>query len=141
MGTIGTFDSFTTARLGIYAAQHGLRVTGNNISNLNTDRYTRQRVDQKSFKTGGNDMYRSIFGINQVRDPYLDIRYRNTASDVGYTQTMLNGLKEIADTLDEVGKGSGEDGLLYAQLQDLADSLRRLDADPTKSNDTLVRTP
>ena len=151
MGTIGTFDSFTTARLGIYAAQHGLRVTGNNISNLNTDRYTRQRVDQKSFKTGGNDMYRSIFdnhvgngalvtGINQVRDPYLDIRYRNTASDVGYTQTMLNGLKEIADTLDEVGKGSGEDGLLYAQLQDLADSLRRLDADPTKSNDTLVRT-
>ena len=36
MGTLGTFDSFTTARLGIYAAQHGLRVTGNNISNINT---------------------------------------------------------------------------------------------------------
>ena len=41
MATLGTFDSFTTARLGIYAAQHGLRVTGNNISNINTAGYTR----------------------------------------------------------------------------------------------------
>ena len=55
MGMIGTFDGFTTARLGIYAAQHGLRVTGNNISNLNTVGYTRQRVEQVSLKTGGND--------------------------------------------------------------------------------------
>ena len=43
MGMIGTFDAFTTARLGIYAAQHGLRVTGNNISNINTAGYTQVR--------------------------------------------------------------------------------------------------
>ena len=79
MGMIGTFDAFTTARLGIYAAQHGLRVTGNNISNINTAGYTRQRIDQVSFKSGASDMYRSVYdnhvgngalvtGINQVRD-------------------------------------------------------------------------
>ena len=155
MGTIGTFDSFTTARMGIYAAQHGLRVTGNNISNLNTAGYTRQRIDQVSLKTGGSDMYYSMLdnhvgngalvkSISQVRDPYLDIRYRNTAADVGYTDTMVSGLKDIASILDEVGRGEDSDklgdGMLYAQLQDLADALRALSADPNKDNDTLART-
>lgn len=157
MGTLGTFDSFTTARLGIYAAQHGLRVTGNNISNINTAGYTRQRVDQVSFKTGGNDRYASflerhigsgalISGINQIRDPYLDIRYRNTSSSTAYFDTKLSGLQEIASILDEVGKGGKDgddttkgDGLLYAQLQDLMDQLRAYGASPTDDNNTLVR--
>lgn len=156
MGMIGTFDSFTTARLGIYAAQHGLRVTGNNISNINTAGYTRQRIDQVSLKAGGADMYRSpydnhvgngalVTGINQIRDPYLDIQYRNTSPKVGYTDTWLSGLKDIAQTLDEVGKGVATnkneegDGILYAQLQDLRDMLLQLHNNPTKENDTLVR--
>ena len=156
MGMIGTFDSFTTARLGIYAAQHGLRVTGNNISNINTAGYTRQRIDQVSLKSGGADMYRSpydnhvgngalVTGINQIRDPYLDIQYRNTSPKVGYTDTWLSGLQDIARTLDEVGKGVATntneegDGILYAQLQDLRDMLMQLHNDPTKANDTLVR--
>ena len=152
MGTLGTFDSFTTARLGIYAAQHGLRVTGNNISNISTSGYTRQRIDQVSLRTGGADMYRSqldnhvgngalVTGINQIRDPYLDIRYRNTSSDVGYYDTMVDGLKQIASILDEVGKGSDDkqDGILYAQLQDLAECLRGLSENANKDNDTLAR--
>lgn len=156
MGTLGTFDSFTTARLGIYAAQHGLRVTGNNISNINTAGYTRQRVDQVSFKTGGNDRYASflerhigsgalISGINQIRDPYLDIRYRNTSSSTAYYDTKLSGLQEIAAILDEVGKGGSSadgtdgDGLLYAQLQELMEQLRAYGPDPTSANNTLVR--
>ena len=36
MGSIGTFGSFTQARLAIYAAHKGLSVTGNNIANVNT---------------------------------------------------------------------------------------------------------
>ncbi len=156
MGTLGTFDSFTTARLGIYAAQHGLRVTGNNISNINTAGYTRQRVDQVSFKTGGNDRYASflerhigsgalVSGINQIRDPYLDIRYRNTSSSTAYYDTKLSGLQEIASILDEVGKGGSSadgtegDGLLYAQLQELMDQLRAYGPNPTSANNTLVR--
>ena len=154
MGTVGTFDGFTTARLGIYAAQHGLRVTGNNISNLNTVGYTRQRLDQVSLKTGGNDVYRSQFdnhvgngalvtSINQVRDPYLDIRFRNTAASVGYHDTTLAGLNEISDTLDEVGreitKDTEDDGVLYAQILDVLKQLEGLSENPTKGNDTLVR--
>ena len=55
--SIGTFGSFTQARLAIYAAQTGLTVTGNNISNINTPGYTRQRLDQTSLYTAGSDRY------------------------------------------------------------------------------------
>lgn len=156
MSTLGTFDAFTAARLGIYAAQQGFRVSGNNISNINTDGYTRQRLDQVSFKAGAYDMYRSqldnhvgsgalVMNINQIRDPYLDVRYRNVSADVGYHDTMLAGLQNIAAILDEIGKGedvsSNEegDGLLHAQLQDLSSKLREFAKNPTTLNDTLVR--
>ena len=151
MSMVGTFDSFTSARLGIYAAQHGLRTTGNNISNINTSGYTRQRVDQYSMKVGTNDMYRSLYdnhvgsgalikGISQIRDPYLDIRYRNASTETYHYDTWLAGLQNIASILDEVGKGAnGGDGMLYAQLQDLAEKLRSYGANPTGLNDRLVR--
>ena len=156
MGMIGTFDGFTTARLGIYAAQHGLRVTGNNISNINTTGYTRQALTQVSMKVGGADMYRSMYdnhvgngalvtSINQIRDPYLDIQFRNTNCTVGYGDTWLSGLNDIAQILDEVNKGIDSnktekgDGILYAQLRDLRDMLMQLHNDPNKDNDTLVR--
>ena len=150
MSMVGTFDGFTAARLGIYAAQHGLRVTGNNVSNINTLGYTRQRVDQLSFKAGANDMYRSqydnhvgsgalVTGINQVRDPYLDIRYRNASTDTYHYDTWLSGLQHIASILDEVGKGENEDGLIYRGIQDLAKKLRTYSANPTELNDRLVR--
>ena len=151
MSTLGTFDGFTTMRLGIYAAQQGLRVTGNNISNINTVGYTRQRADQVSFKTGGSDRYASmidkrvgngvlISGINQIRDPFLDIRYRNASNDTYHYDTWLSGMQSIASILDEVGKGENRgDGLIYAQLQDLAEKLRSYSANPTIENDRLVR--
>ncbi len=157
MSTMGTFDAFTSARLGIYAAQHGLRVTGNNVSNINTVGYTRQRLDQVSFKAGAYDRYRSqldnhvgsgalVMSINQVRDPYLDVRYRNVSADVGYHDKMLDGLNHIQSILDEVNKGedAGDnekgDGILHAQIQDLRDKLLAFSKEPTVSNNNLVRT-
>ncbi len=134
MGSIGSFGSFTQARLGIYAAMKGLTVTGNNISNISTPGYTRQVVDQVSLRTGGADRYQSkygarvgngalVTGISQIRDPYLDIRYRNEMSDVGYQDTKLAILNNLASVLDEVGSGDDENGIVYAQLSELAKSL------------------
>ena len=54
MAVIGTFGSFTAARLGIYASQSALNVTGNNISNINTKGYTRQRLDLVSLHSDGD---------------------------------------------------------------------------------------
>jgi flagellar hook-associated protein FlgK len=135
---MGTFDTFTAARLGLYAAQKGLAVTGNNISNINTEGYTRQVLDQVSLKTGGADRYRSqydahvgtgvlVTSTSQIRDQYLDIRYRTEEASVGMMDTTVNGLEQIADILDEVGDGENDgDGIIEAQLSDVFDMLQNL---------------
>jgi len=149
---ITTFGAFTTARLGIYAAQKALNVTGNNISNINTTGYTRQKVDQVSLRVGATNHYASAFGgttgsgvlvtgMSQFRDPYLDIRYRNENSSVGAMDTKLGGLEELSNILDEVGKGSegneGE-GVLAAQFQDLRDQLAKLTGDQSTEDEFLT---
>jgi flagellar hook-associated protein 1 FlgK len=128
MSIRGTFDTFNTARLGIYAAQLGLSVTGNNIANINATGYTRQTLDQVSLKTGGSDRYQSQYdlhvgngvictSVSQIRDPYLDIRYRSEMSSVGALDEKISGLNQIADVLDEVGDGDdGGSGIIQAQL-------------------------
>lgn len=139
MSSIGTFGSFTQARLGIYAAQAGLSVTGNNIANINTHGYTRQKLDQTSFYAGGSDRYYAqndlrvgngvlCTGISQLRDPYLDIRYRNEMSSVGAMDAKLAGLETIQHILDEVGAGKEEFGILGAQFNDFFKQLEQLSA-------------
>ena len=113
----GTFGAFGVARLGIYAAQSGLDVTGNNITNINTAGYTRQRLDLVSLSSSASDKYASIYnvrigqgvltaGVVQLRDPGLDLQYRNASANVGSAGQKLTGLNDIASILDEVGKGS-----------------------------------
>lgn len=136
--SIGTFGSFTQARLAIYAAQTGLSITGNNISNVNTKGYTRQRLDQASLHIGGTDRYANpadvrtgqgvlCSGVSQLRDPYLDIRFRSVNASVGANDVKLGGLEQIASILDEVGKGEqteGDDfGILGAQIMDVFKAL------------------
>lgn len=136
MGTIGTFGSFTIARLGIYAAQGGLNVTGNNIANINTEGYTRQNIEQQSLRTGGADRYSNsaatgsgngvlTTGVSQTRDLYLDIRYRSEAASVGATDSWLSGLNDIAAVLDEVADGDGN-GIIEAQFSNFISTLQNL---------------
>ena len=80
MAVIGTFGSFTAARLGIYVSQASLNVTGNNIANINTQGYTRQRADLVSLHSAGSSRIASSFNldigygvlvdqVSQLRDP------------------------------------------------------------------------
>ena len=54
---ISTFGSFSMAKLGIRSSQQGLQITGNNITNINTNGYTRQRINQISLYHGTADRY------------------------------------------------------------------------------------
>lgn len=150
MGSIGTFGSFTQARLGIYAAQQGMSVTGNNISNINTPGYTRQRLDQVSIPGSTYTRYAQhgatagygalVTGISQLRDPYLDIRFRDKNADVGAMGEKLDGLNAINDILNEVGKGKDEFGIIGAQFDDLIHCLEQLSDQTGQDNhDNLVR--
>ncbi len=146
-----TFGCFSTARLGIYASQKGLDVTGNNITNINTPGYTRQRLDQVSLVTTASDKYFSQYntrvgqgvlttGVSQLRDPGLDLLYRSAKSNVGSYGQMLSGLKDIASILDEVGKGDGkqDDGVILNQLNDLRDLISQAVTNGIDGYDRLI---
>lgn len=127
-----TFGAFTTAQLGMRASQYGLNVTGQNISNIHTNGYTRQVVDQVSlnlknagrYAAGANVGYGvQVTGISQVRDPYLDIRFRNEIAKVGDADVKLSIMQELEGVLDEVVKSGMQD-----QLTDFSSMLQKLSA-------------
>lgn len=152
MGNVSTFGTYTMAKLGIYAAQKALDVVGNNISNVNTEGYTRQYVDQISLNMGASDRMLSkldtrigsgalVESISQRRDEYLDLRYRASQSSVGATETMVDGLNQIADILDEVNKGDDGAGVLEARFNEMIQMMERLNTEGAGKDefDTLFR--
>ncbi len=130
-----TFSGFSVARGAMSASQKALDVTGQNISNVYTEGYTRQRLDQVSFASGygnfastnyvaqiGNGVL--VTGVSQVRDPYLDIQYRNQMANVGASDAKASVLEEIASVFDETMKSAIKDAFsdLESKLLDLANS-------------------
>lgn len=87
-----TFGSLTTVKLGIYAAQKGLDVTGNNITNINTNGYTRQRLDQVSLISGGSDRYHSQYNVRVGQGVLVNgvsqLRTRDWTSPTGSPRPM-----------------------------------------------------
>lgn len=129
---MATFGEFTVARLGMIASQMALNVTGQNISNINTPGYTRQMLDQYSFITNGGGLYHSsssanvgsgvmLAGVSQLRDPYLDIRFRKEMSSVGSTDATLNVLDQLQSVINNVDKEG-----IVTQLQDLFSRISEL---------------
>ena len=122
---MATFGEFTVARLGMIASQMALNVTGQNISNINTPGYTRQQLDQYSFITNSGGLYHSsssanvgsgvmLAGVSQLRDPYLDIRFRKEMASVGSTDATLNVLDQLQSVINNVDNEG-----IVTQLQDL----------------------
>lgn len=107
-----TFAGFNTAQLAMMASQRGLDVTGQNLSNINTTGYTRQRLDLLSLNPVGNSIGSSAFdakvgqgvmmrGVSQIRDPFLDIQYRGEIPKVGTVEAKDDILASIGNIFDE----------------------------------------
>lgn len=134
MSTVSTFGAFSMAKLGIWASQKAMQVTGNNITNINTPGYTRQELKLDSLYVGGSDRYASkwdakvgsgviVSGVRQIRSPYLDIKYRTENSTTGHLEEQLNGLYDLSGVLDEVGKGEDDEGVMEAAFQNMIEQL------------------
>ena len=141
-----TFAGFTTATLALNASHRALEVTGQNIANINTPGYTRQRLDIKSLYLRGGEFYNSnpnarigfgveITGVSQLRDPFLDIQYRNQMAKLGTTDSQVAGYEKLANILDE----TNQNGIKNA-LSDLTSQLQKLAQNPnSKEYDSMVR--
>lgn len=141
-----TFAGFTTAQLGMAASQRALDVTGQNIANINTPGYTRQRLDITSLNTQKGDFYNSnstikvgfgveMTGISQLRDPFLDAQYRSQISKLGTTDAHVAGYEQLASVLDETTMEG-----VRAALRSISSSLSTLSTQAgNKEHDTAVR--
>lgn len=107
-----TFAGFTTAQLGMAASQRALDVVGQNITNINTPGYTRQRLDLASMNTQKGDFYSAkanikvgfgveMTGVSQLRDPFLDAQYRSQISKLGTTDAHAAGFEQLTPIFDE----------------------------------------
>lgn len=136
-----SFASYYVARSGIQTAQYNLKITGQNMSNVNTTGYTRQRLDSYAVASSGNNKrYANTSdlaigdgvgakGITQLRDPYLDVRYRMESAKVGKSGTEANTLKSLETIFDEITKNG-----INTQLTDLTKQLNTLAGSPSDTN-------
>lgn len=141
-----TFAGFTTAQLAMATSQRALDVTGQNIANINTPGYTRQRLDIASLNTQKGDFYNSnstikvgygveMTGVSQLRDPFLDAQYRSQISKLGTTDAHAAGYEQLATIFDEATM----DGVRAAFIS-LSSSMSTLSTQAgNKEHDTAVR--
>lgn len=143
-----SFSGYLIAKQGISAARAGLDITGQNISNVNTTGYTRQRVDTVAVGSlTGNYTYSStvsdyigngvsVSGYSQYRDVYLDTRYRQKNAQYGDAVAQQSGLNELGYVFDD----ATTDGL-NEQLSDFVTQLQTLSSNPTDTvTEGIVRT-
>lgn len=108
MSVRSTFSGFNIARSGFFAAQRALDITGHNIANVNTRGYTRQRLEQEASNPmripGGEGMLGTgvtTTAIHQLRNEFLDYKYRDESSSLGYWEARADGLDFIEAIMNE----------------------------------------
>ncbi len=136
-----TFAGFTTALSALEANQKRLDVVGNNLANMNTSGYTRQQLQVSSLNySNPTDYYMnhsevnvgygaSMDTVSQLRDPFLDVQYRDQNSKTEYNKTVGNSLDALSQYLDETKL----DGL-RTSFDSIQTALTNMQ-DPAKVND------
>ncbi|HOE96935.1 MAG TPA: flagellar hook-associated protein FlgK [Candidatus Sumerlaeota bacterium] len=112
------FGVLNTGRTGIFVSQHGLATTGNNIANVNTPGYSRQRLMQAARTTGGVQS----LGVERLGDVFFAARLRESNTRMGGLQTLSLNLQQLETALgDTDGSGfSKATEQFFAALQDLS---------------------
>lgn len=134
----GLFYGLEIARTALTVSQKAINLTGHNISNANTEGYTRQRLIVNSIEPASIHARLSQVGkgsvgggvevtlVDQIRSDYLDRQFRNQNSRLGYWQTRADELEYIETVINELS----EDSSISTAMADFFDSLSDLAADP-----------
>ncbi|EFU80650.1 flagellar hook-associated protein FlgK [Mobiluncus curtisii] len=116
-----TFSSLNAGLTGLYAAQRLIEVSGQNINNMNTPGYTRQRVEQRALGIGSEP---SVFAgsvpqgggveitrIRRLDDFFLDAKLRLETGRAAGTKETSAAWKGIESAMDELGRMSVSDSM------------------------------
>ncbi|RHW39938.1 flagellar hook-associated protein FlgK [Lysinibacillus yapensis] len=132
-----TFMGLEASKRGLFTQQSALYTTGHNISNANTEGYSRQRVNmQPTLPYPGvglnNDTNAGYIGtgveagsVQRIRDSFIDKQYRQEATKLGYWEARSQSITEMEDILTEPS-----DYGLAQSLNDFYNSLQDLNVNP-----------
>ncbi|CQR46397.1 Flagellar hook-associated protein 1 [Paraliobacillus sp. PM-2] len=134
-----TFHGLEVAKRALSTQQAALYTTSHNISNANTEGYTRQRVNFEQVTTLTGSRYtegvKSNIGkgvqagsIQRVRDSFLDVQYRNEHGKLGYYEQRANAMDQMETIMNE----PSEEGLSFAMDQ-FYNALQDLSVNPEDS--------
>ncbi len=119
-----SFMGLYVQREAILLAQKSLDVTGNNISNINTPGYSRQRVDVCAVANKKGTLYSNTavslagrgvdaIGVAQLRDRLLDKKVRNYSSDLCNVGIKTSVLSDVEDVFDSIESDENEASFTY----------------------------
>jgi flagellar hook-associated protein 1 FlgK len=139
-----TFLAFQTAYRAIATSQILLDTAGNNISNVQTEGYSRQRADINSVSNGGYIQRYKPQGVtagggveaksvSRVRDQFLDARYRMQNAENSKYTAILSGLSDIENVVDQ----TASDGLL-AEIANFKSALDPMLENPPSNDMAMV---
>lgn len=128
-----TFFGLNIGQTGLYAYQSALDTTAHNITNAETDGYTRQVMGQKAGKAMRmNSTYGmagtgvSVTGVTQLRELYYDEKYWGNNTLYGHYTSKSHYMTEIENYFNEVN----DDGFTTT-YNSLYDSLSELQKNPS----------
>ncbi len=124
-----TFFGLTIGTSGLFAAKTGLNTTAHNVSNIETEGYTRQVVSQSADSALSTHNSYGMLGtgvqvnsIEQKRSQYYDEKYRSTSAENGLYGERFYFMKEVESYLNEIeleGFTTSFDNM-YNSLQELS---------------------
>ena len=137
---------FETAKSAIFTNQKALDIVGNNLSNIDTNGYTRQRVDISAIaqsawssrvaspgaRIGLTGQGVEALGVSQMRDSFLDKRFRDEYSKTSYHSQAANILSDIQSVMDG-GDLTSESSMLSA-IQGVYESINSFMQDDVTSD-------
>lgn len=103
---VSLFGVLNIGTRGLSAAQAGLNTTGNNISNVNTEGYSRQRVVQRSvnpivFPNGSMGQGSEVVTVERIRDLLLEGQINGVTSDKNYNEELDQIITRIQSILSD----------------------------------------
>lgn len=119
-----TFGVFESAKSGLSVAMQQLNVTEQNIANVNTEGYTRQRILTSAKEPPSSEYLIAPLnkvaigqgveatGIQQIRSSYLDQQFRGLNSSYSYSSSRSEALEYMTGIYNELN----EDGSLTTSI-------------------------
>jgi len=100
------FEGLSVANRGLSAAQLGISVTGQNITNASDETYSRKRIEQsaawkRNATYGQLGFGVEVYAVNRVRDQFIDRLVNQESTRYGYYEMKTSSYNRIESVFGE----------------------------------------